>query len=92
MPRKRYTAEQIIRHLRQAEVLSSQHKSVSEICREIGVSENTYYRWRKVYGGMGVDQARRLKELKRENSRLKTAVADLTLDNLILKEPSGGNF
>ncbi len=61
MPRKRYTAEQIIRHLRQAEVFSSQHKSVSEICREIGVSENTYYRWRKVYGGMGVDQARRLK-------------------------------
>jgi transposase-like protein len=92
MPKKRYTAEQIIRHLRQAEVLSSQHKSVSEICREIGVSENTYYRWRKVYGGMGVDQARRLKELKRENSRLKTAVADLTLDNLILKEASEGNF
>ena len=92
MPRKRYTAEQIIRYLRQAEVLSSQHKSVSEICREIGVSENTYYRWRKVYGGMGVDQARRLKELKRENSRLKTAVADLTLDNLILKEASEGNF
>jgi transposase-like protein len=92
MPRKRYTAEQIIRHLRYAEVLSSQHKNVSEICREIGVSENTYYRWRKVYGGMGVDQARRLKELKRENSRLKTVVADLTLDNLILKEASGGNF
>jgi len=62
MPRKRYTAEQIIRHIRHAEVLSSQHRSVSEICREIGVSENTYYRWRKVYGGMGVDQARRLKE------------------------------
>ncbi len=92
MPKKRYTAEQIIRHLRQAEVLSSQHKSVSEICREIGVSENTYYRWRKVYGGMGVDQARRLKELKRETSRLQTAVADLTLDNLILKEASEGNF
>ncbi len=92
MPRKRYTAEQIIRYLRQAEVLSSQHKNVSEICREIGVSENTYYRWRKVYGGMGVDQARRLKELERENGRLKTAVADLTLDNLILKEASEGNF
>ena len=92
MPRKRYTAEQIIRYLRQAEVLSSQHKNVSEICREIGVSENTYYRWRKVYGGMGVDQARRLKELERENGRLKTVVADLTLDNLILKEASEGNF
>jgi putative transposase len=92
MPRKRYTAEQIIRYLRQAEVLSSQNKSVSEICREIGVSENTYYRWRKMYGGMEVDQARRLKELERENSRLKRAVADLTLDNLILKEASEGNF
>jgi transposase-like protein len=92
MPRKRYTAEQIIRYLRQAEVLSSQNKTVSEICREIGVTENTYYRWRKVYGGMGVDQARKLKELERENSRLKRAVADLTLDNLILKEASEGNF
>jgi transposase-like protein len=92
MPRKRYTAEQIIRYLRQAEVLSSQNKSVSEICRDIGVSENTYYRWRKVYGGMGVDQAKRLKELERENTRLKRAVADLTLDKLILKEASEGNF
>jgi len=72
MPRKRYTAEQIIRYLRQAEVLSSQHKNVSEICREIGVSENTYYRWRKVYGGMGVDQARRLKELEWENAGKET--------------------
>ena len=92
MARKRYTAEQIIRLLRQADVLSSQGKSVPEISREIGVSENTYYRWRKEYGGMGVDQARRLKELERENSRLKRAVADLTLDNLILKEASKGNF
>jgi len=92
MARKRYTAEQIIRHLRQAEVLTSQGRSVAEICREIGITENTYYRWRKEYGGMGVDQARRLKELERENSRLKRAVADLTLDNLILKEASKGNF
>lgn len=92
MARKRYTAEQIIRHLRQAEVLSSQGRNVSEICREIGITENTYYRWRKEYGGMGVNQARRLKELERENSRLKRAVADLTLDNLILKEASKGNF
>ena len=92
MARKRYTAEQIIRHLRQAEVLSSQGRNVSEICREIGVTENTYYRWRKEYGGMGLDQARRLKDLERENSRLKRAVADLTLDNLILKEASKGNF
>jgi putative transposase len=92
MGRKRYTPEQIIRHLRQAEVLTSQGRSVSEICREIGVTENTYYRWRKEYGGMGLDQARRLKELERGNSRLKRAVADLTLDNLILKEASKGNF
>lgn len=92
MGRKRYTSEQIIRLLRQADVLSSQGKSVPEISREIGVSENTYYRWRKEYGGVGVDQARRLKELERENSRLKRAVADLTLDNLILKEASKGNF
>jgi len=92
MARKRYTPEQIIRYLRQAEVLSSQNRSTSEICREIGVSENTYYRWRKEYGGMRVTQAKRLKELEKENSRLKRAVADLTLDNLILKEASEGNF
>lgn len=92
MARKRYTSEQIIRLLRQADVLSSQGKSVPEISREIGVSENTYYRWRKEYGGMGVDQARRLKELERENARLKRAVAGLTLDNQILKEASKGNF
>jgi len=92
LARKRYMSEQIVRLLRQADVLSSQGRSVPEISREIGVSENTYYRWRKEYGGMGLDQARRLKELERENSRLKRAVADLTLDNLILKEASKGNF
>ena len=92
MARKHYTPEQIIRYLRQAEVLSSEGRNVPEICREIGVTANTYYRWRKEYGGMGVNQAKRLKELERENSRLKRAVADLTLDNLILKESSEGNF
>ena len=92
MGRKRYSSEQVIRQLRQAEVLSSQGRSVSEICRDIGITENTYYRWRKEYGGMGVNQARRLKELERENARLKRAIADLTLDNLILKEASKGNF
>jgi putative transposase len=92
MGRKRYTPEQIIRHLRQAEVLSSQGRNLPEICREIGVTANTYYRWRKEYGGMQVNQAKRLKELERENSRLKRAVADLTLDNQILKEASEGNF
>lgn len=92
MGRRRYSPEQIIRDLRQAEVLSSQGRNVSEICRDIGITENTYYRWRKEYGGMGVDQARRLKELERENARLKRAVAELTLDNLILKEAAEGNF
>jgi transposase-like protein len=92
MARKRYTPEQIIRHLRQADFLYSQCRNVPEVCIEIGVTENTYYRWRKEYGGMQVNQAKRLKELERENSRLKRAVADLTLDNLILKESSEGNF
>jgi transposase-like protein len=92
MGRKHYSAEQIIRLLRQSEVLSSQGGRVPEICRELGVTSNTYYRWRKEYGGMGVSQAKRLKELEKENSRLKRAVADLTLDNLILKEASKGNF
>jgi len=92
MGRKRYTPEQIIRHLRQAEVLSSQGRNVPEICRELGITPNTYYRWRKEYGAMQVNQAKRLKELEKENSRLKRAVADLTLDNQILKEASEGNF
>ncbi len=92
MGRKRYSPEQIIRQLRQAEVLSSQGRSISEICTDIGITENTYYRWRKESGGMGVDQARRLKELERENARLKRAVAELTLDNLILKEAAKGNY
>ena len=74
MGRKRYSPEQIIRHLRQAEVLSFQGRSISEISRDIGITENTYYRWRKEYGGMGVNQAKRLKELERENARLKRAI------------------
>jgi len=92
MGRKHYTPEQIIINLRQAEVLSSQGRNVPEICRELGITANTYYRWRKEYGGMQVNQAKRLKELERENSRLKRAVAELTLDNQILKESSEGNF
>jgi transposase-like protein len=92
MGRKRYSAEQIIRMLSQAEVLSSEGRNVPEICRELGVTANTYYRWRKEYGGMQVNHAKRLKELEKENSRLKRAVADLTLDKLILKEASEGNF
>ena len=92
MPRKTYTSEQIIGHLRQAEILIAQGKSIAQVCKTICVSEQTYYRWRKEYGGMKVDQAKRLKELEKENSRLKKAVAELTLDKLILKEVAEGNF
>jgi transposase-like protein len=92
MSRKRFSVEQIINHLREAEVLLSQGQTVGEICRHIGVSEQSYYRWRREYGGLKVDQARRLKDLERENARLKRAVADLTLDKLILKEAAEGNW
>ena len=92
MARKRYTTEQIIGLLRQAEVMVGRGCSMEEVLREIDVTANTYYRWRKEYGGLGMDQARRLKELETENGRLKRAVADLTLDNLILKEVSTGKF
>ena len=92
MARRRFTAEQIIGLLRQAEVMIGQGKTMEEVLRALDVTGNTYYRWRKEYGGLGVDQARRLKDLERENARLKRAVADLTLDNLILKEVSTGKF
>ncbi len=92
MARKRYTAEQIIGHLRQAEIRISEGKTVAEVVRELGVSEQTYYRWRKEYGGMEVSQARRLKELDLENQRLKRLVADQALDLSILKETARGNF
>ena len=92
MARKRYTAEQIIGFLRQAEVMVGQGKSISDVLREIDVTANTYYRWRKEYGGLGLDQAKRLKDLEQENARLKRVVADLSLDNLILKEVSTGKF
>ena len=92
MGQKRYTAEQIIGKLRQAEVRSAQGKPVIEIVRELGISEQTYYRWRREYGGLKVSQAKRLKDLERENGRLKRVVADLTLDKLILEEAARGNF
>jgi putative transposase len=92
MPRKRFTAEQIITKLREAEVLLSKGQKVGEVCRQINVSENTYFRWRKEYGGLDVQQARRLKELEKENARLKKLVADLSLDIAILKEANRGNF
>jgi transposase-like protein len=86
------TPEQIIRKLRQAEVLSGQGKTVEQFCRELGISDATYYKWRKDYGGMGMDQARRLKALEAENGRLKRVVADLSLDNQVLKDVASGNF
>jgi putative transposase len=91
MVRKAFKPEQIINKLREAEVLLSQGSTVAEVSRKLGVTEQTYYRWRKEYGGMRVEQARRLKELERENSRLKKLVADLSLDNAILKEVARGN-
>ena len=92
MAKKRYRPEQIITKLREVEVLLSQGKTQEEAVRAIGVTSNTFYRWRKAYGGMGIDQAKRLKELEGENARLKRAVADLTVDNQILKEVSRGKF
>jgi putative transposase len=91
MVRKRYAPEQIINKLREAEVLLSQGNPIGVVCRKIGVSDYAYYRWRKEYGGMRVDQAKRLRELEIENSRLKKLVADLSLDNSILKEAVRGN-
>ena len=92
MGRKRYTPEQIISMLREAEVLQIQRSKMADICRKLGISAQTYCRWRKEYGGMRVDQAKRLKELEKENARLKRLVADLSLDNAILKEANRGNF
>ena len=87
MPRKRrYSTEQIIRKLREADVLLSQNKSAEEIARLLEISKQTYYRWRKEYGGLNMTQAKKLKELEKENARLKTLVADLSLDNAIIKE------
>tara|TARA_B100001964_G_scaffold232154_1_gene287620 strand:+ start:60 stop:338 length:279 start_codon:yes stop_codon:yes gene_type:complete len=92
MPRKRFSVEQIINHLREADVRLAQGRTVGEVCRQIGVSEQRYYRWRKEYGGLKVEQAKRLKDLEQENARLKRAVAELTLDKLVLKEAAEGNW
>jgi putative transposase len=92
MKKKGFTAEQIIGKLREAEVLLGQGATVAEVSRKLGVTEQTYYRWRREYGGMRLEQARRLKELEKENGRLKRLVADLILDNAILKEATRGNF
>jgi transposase-like protein len=92
MGRRSFAPEQIINKLREAEVHLSQGDSVGEASRKLGVTEQTYYRWRREYGGMRVEQARRLKEIEKENVRLKKLVADLSLDNAILKEAARGNF
>jgi putative transposase len=90
--KKGFTPEQIIKKLREAEVLLSKGEKVEQVIRKLGVSDVTYYRWRKEYGGMQIEQAKRLKDLENENTRLKKLVADLSLDNAILKEVSKGNF
>ena len=92
MIRKRFTAEQIIHKLREAEVEVAKGKTIPEACKKIGVTDQTYYRWRREYGGLRMDQAKQFKELEKENSRLKRVVADLTLDNAILKEAARPNF
>jgi len=92
MPRKTYRPEEIIAKLREAEVLLGQGQRVPEVVKTLGVHEVTYYRWRREYGGLNVSQARRLKELERENARLRKAVSDLSLDKVILQEASRGNF
>lgn len=92
MPRQRYTTEQIINKLRRAKVLISQGRSIREVAKELVISDHTYYRWRREYGGIRTEQAKRLKMLEKENDRLKKLVADLSLDNAILKDAAEGNF
>ncbi len=92
MPRKKYTPEDIVAKLRQVDVLVSQGQHIADAVRQIGVSEVTYYRWRQEYGGLKTEQVKRLKELETENTRLRRAISDLTLDKLILQEAARGNF
>ncbi len=92
MARKRHSSEQVIHKLRAAEVGLAKGQSIQAVCKRLEITEQTYYRWRKEYGGLRVDQAKRLKELERENARLKHLLADAHLDNAILKEAAQGNF
>ena len=92
MAKRKYSSEEIIHKLREADVLLGQGKTILEACKQLGVTDQTYFRWRKSYGGLKVDQAKRLRELEAENSRLKRAVAELTVDKLILKEVAEGKY
>jgi len=92
MSRKRFKPEEIVNKLREADVLLSQGKTIAQACKQIGVTDQTYYRWRREYGGMKTDQAKRLKELERENARLKRLLADAELDKAILREAANPNF
>ena len=92
MPKKRFSAEQIVTLLRQIEVSMAPGKSIGVACREAGISDQSYYRWRKEYGGLDLDQARRMKELEKENARLRRLVADLSLEKQVLKDISSGNL
>ena len=92
MSKKKHTAEEIINKLREAEVLQAKGQTLEEVVRQLGISSVTYYKWRKEYGGLRVDQAKRFKEIEQENQRLRKVVADLTIDNSILKEVTRGNF
>ena len=89
---KKYSAEQIVTKLREADVLIGKGMTLGEVCRQLEITDVTYYRWRKEYGGLRVDQAKRLKEIEAENARLRKVIADLTIDNSILKEAARGNF
>ena len=92
MPRRRYKPEEIVAKLRQVDVLASQGQSIADAIRQIGVSEVTYYRWRQEFGGLKIEQVKRLKDLEVENGRLRKAISDLTLDKQILQEAARGNF
>ncbi len=92
MPKQRFATEEIIHKLREADVMSGQGKTVAEVCKQLGIMDKTYFRWRKSHGGLRIDQAKRMKELETENARLKKAVAELTIDKIILKEVAEGKF
>ena len=92
MKGKKYSAEQIVSKLREADVLIGKGQTVADVCRQLQITDVTYYRWRKEYGGLSIDQAKRLKELETENTKLRKVIADLSIDNAILKEASRGNF